>query len=280
MASIDILPQDETVCVFDPVTALSQLDQQAIIRPDNPPPGIAGFLFDIDEENEINLTSEITDHFIEDNTSIQDQIGIKPEQYTVRGLVAELVAVKPTPDSVAKLLNALPAQEQTAPQLTPGASQTASARISSTNAAIEAVTSNPSLYAYFSNTSAQPPNATRQSKAFLYFYEMWKGRQFCTVETPWGIFDNMQIQSLRVMQGDATKYQSSFTVTFKKIRIAESISTTAGVLAGRAVAQMAQVTQNGTVSKTPVPSGPPSALAQLAAKAGTQVALVAGFING
>ena len=61
--------------------------------------GIAGFQFDIFEEHKSELQAEITDHFVEDNSTRQDHIAIKPERFTLRGFVGELVETKSDPKS-------------------------------------------------------------------------------------------------------------------------------------------------------------------------------------
>lgn len=93
----DIIPSSRP-SIYDVIPSLSKLgDGRAIVRPDNPPVGIAGFIFDIDDETEMALRSEITDHWTEENVAIQDHIALLPEEITVRGLVAEVVAVQEEP---------------------------------------------------------------------------------------------------------------------------------------------------------------------------------------
>ena len=83
---------------FDLIQALSTLQDLALVRPNNPPEGISGFLFDIVGDESISLESDITDNFVENNMAIQDQIALRPEIVTVHGLVAELTnANQPKP---------------------------------------------------------------------------------------------------------------------------------------------------------------------------------------
>ena len=42
--------------------------------------GVDGFIFDIYGDETVNLTAEITDHTIEDNSQIQDHITLKPKK--------------------------------------------------------------------------------------------------------------------------------------------------------------------------------------------------------
>ena len=48
--------------------------------------GIGGLAFDIFEEHKVELQSDITDHYVEDNTAIQDQIANRPLKFTLRGI--------------------------------------------------------------------------------------------------------------------------------------------------------------------------------------------------
>lgn len=102
--SKNIIPSD-LGAPFDVVKALSELGQRAIVRPNNPPAGIGGYLFDIPGDEWVELQSYITDHFVEDNTAINDQWALAPEQITLNGMVAELASgvglgpdVPPPPD--------------------------------------------------------------------------------------------------------------------------------------------------------------------------------------
>lgn len=247
-----IIPSDISTSEFAPIdSVMNSTARQAIVRPDNPPPGIAGFLFDIPEDEAIRLQSAITDHYIEGNSAIADHIALAPEQFTVRGLVAEIVSLQPTSDEVERIANSLPVDENLAPELTPGAQQ----QIDEANAQAAAdeakVTDAKSLYGYFDARAPQPPQQTRQSKAFRFFFELWRGRQLVSIATPWGFLTDMAILSLAVEQGADTKFISAISITFKKIRIAQSVTVSAGQLAGRLFQQMAPVTQNGTAAQAP-----------------------------
>lgn len=332
---MNIIPSDTKESIFDAIKSLEILEQRAIIRPQNPPPGIAGFLFDIPEEDQIALRSDITDHFLEDNTSVVDQIALKPEEVSVRGLVAELVSAQPNATRQAPLgpRPPLPDNPQLAPLvrssasilfsrastlariLAPGSSQVAGiakALVMSPEGVSQQIAAdsliiaskiglgaeaskalalgrfvasatrsagqpnrrkpqgnkNPippftplvapalepqpdSLYGKYLATSSQMPNQTRQSNAYGYFYQLWKGRQLFTVETPWGAFTDMAIMSMTATQDDETRFRSTFAITFKKIRTSGSATVTVGQLAGRVLQQDTATTNNGAAATTP-----------------------------
>ena len=243
--------------------------RMAIIRPDNPPPGIAGYLFDIVDEDTVELESDITDHYIEDNTALQDQIALRPETITVRGTVAELVLYDPKFSPVERptiekkgqyeqqliqtgvnvLATRLPLVGALVPQLTSfwaKKQQTIDTNFLTTQ---QQVADSNSLYGLYNSKYPQlPKDQTNQSRIFGYFYQLWKGRQYFSVETPWGFFNSMAIQSLSIRQGSATRYASEITVTFKKLRFAQSVDLLQGQIAGRATFQRAVKTQNANVA--------------------------------
>lgn len=223
------------------------LDQQqyAIVRPDNPPPGIAGFLFDVVEDDSSDLESDITDYYIEDNTSIQDHIALRPETVTISGKTAELVRASVQNKPISRINNPLPLVPGMTPELTPEAEQNELAAQAETEQGQNAVTSTQSLWGYYNANSPQQPNQTKQSYIYGYFYQLWKGRQLCTVETPWGFFTNMAIQSISATQGAETRVVSSFSITFKKIRVATAIVINPMDRAGRAYPQASPVVSSG-----------------------------------
>ena len=63
-----------------------------------------GLAFDYTGEVKIESTSDITDHYMEDNTPTQDHIALAPRRVTLKGIVGELVA-GPRPTGVSGVLN-------------------------------------------------------------------------------------------------------------------------------------------------------------------------------
>lgn len=244
-----LIPTDEP-SVFDVLKSLTTLQKQAIVRPQNPPPGIAGFLFDIVGDESIELTSDITDHYAEDNDALNDQIANAPERVMTRGNVAEIASYVPPPQSVAPQTAALPPVPAFLPVLSPGGAERLSDAEATKISAALAVSSSPSLWSYFNDQSAQQPNQTKQARAFLYFYNLWKGRQLFTVETPYGFMANCAIQTFRAEQSEESKFESAFTLVFKKMRFVGTAVVTPGQLDGRAAFQSAPVTQNGNLGTT------------------------------
>ena len=246
---MNIVPTD-SASVFAALNTLVLNDATlAIVRPNNPPPGIAGFILDVVNDDGVELESDIPDHYVEENIPVQDHIALRTEVVTFSGEVAEVVRTVQTTERTTPQPNPLPNISALSPQLTPGALAQYNLRTTALANKKAAITSNNSLYGYYLSHLTQQPNATKQSKVFGYFYQLWQGRQRFSVETPWGIFTNMAILSLSAKQGAESKYVTEFSITFKKIRTVSSQSIQVGHLAGRSVFQQAGVTQNGTIGQ-------------------------------
>jgi hypothetical protein len=243
--------------------------QLAIVRPDNPPPGVAGFVFDIVDDDGVELESDITDHYTEENNAVQDNIALHPEVITLSANVAEVVKATVSAKKITPTSNPLPIIPELTPTLSPGAE---SAQVTTAENAANlnsSITTTQSLYGYYQSRLPQQPNQTKQQVAFGYIYQLWKGRQTFSVETPWGFFTNMAIQSVQARQGPNTRFVSDFDITFKKIRTARSVTIVSGLLAGRATSQQAPTTQNGTIGQvTPTASQSAQFYQQIRPKSG------------
>ncbi len=167
----------------------------------------------------------------------------------VNGDVAEVVKAVVTTKPVTAVTNPLPIIPELTPALTPGAEATQLQTVENAANTDSAITSTDSLYGYYAARLPQQPNQTKQQVAFGFLYQLWKGRQLFTVETPWGFFTNMAIESCTPHQGPDSRFVSNFDLTFKKIRTVRSVTIVPGLLAGRATYQQAPVTQNGTIGQ-------------------------------
>lgn len=365
--SKNVIPSDSP-SVFD---QLSTLDSAAIVRPNNPPAGIAGFLFSLDLDQLLRLASHVTDYPVEDNTTIADNISRMPETITLRGIIAELVSSPPKsspnpaqtpaplplfpglfpayPDSanltisaslgpvslnvpvnlggvtnkVTSALRALPTvggigpfsargvidavtteldgganlSQSVAgavngvinravnsalggsapspatlistvksavgnllgPALTPDVSQSITQSVHAALVTGASSTAGPAaadastLYGYYLNRSPIQPGETSQGVAAMFIYQAWLGRQIFSVETPWGIMKDCAIVDGSFEQAAETKGETNFSVTFKRIRKAKTLSINTGALAGRTAFQATSgdPTNNGASSQTP-----------------------------
>src|SRR5437660_1633968 len=61
----------------------------------SPSAQLPALLFHYEGENTAALESDITDHYVEDNTAIQDQIALRPVLITTQGFIGELNDIPP-----------------------------------------------------------------------------------------------------------------------------------------------------------------------------------------
>jgi len=236
----------------------------------NTEPQQPALLFNYEGEQSVTLTSDITDHFIEDNSAIQDQISLKPELITTHGFIGELNDVAPAGllalQTTANKLVAIGAYE---PQISETAALAYAAAFAAYQLASSLATSAVSAWSTVnggvngqqtvingSTTQSDINNQTNsvQNKQQIYFsqfYGYWKNRTLFTVQTPWAVFQDMAIQSLRAIQNAETNVITDFEITFKLMRFASTQVTLAPKLdssnyQGRGLYQSGGVQDNGT----------------------------------
>lgn len=247
-------------------------------QPLNPPnadgsPSLAAqptaLLFHYEGEQTALIESDITDHYVENNTAIQDQIALKPETITTRGFIGELNNVLPTAlQPLQTIANTLITIEGYTPQLS------ATALIAYTQALLiyeNAVSIAQSAVSAWSSllsndgaevvpgsgifTSGASLVQNKQQVMFQQFYGYWNRRILFNVQTPWAIFTNMAIKSLRAIQEAETRMITDFEITFKKIRTASTQTTSGGlfgsIFGGRSSSQSASPTDLGTSTGVP-----------------------------
>ena len=202
-----------------------------VVEPADPNDEI--FLFDTRGEEEVNLESDITDNWVEDNTVRQDHIGLKPMTITLRGYVGELTNKLDT--DLQSLKEQYKGISDKLPNLTLAASNPFLPKLSTqaqyiVNRAEEAYgiykKANKSIKRIDEKLKGIPTSdPTRQQEVFNKIRILWSDRSLSSVYTPYGIFDNMAIMSLNARQDEDSRYISEFSVTFKQIRIASKIQT-------------------------------------------------------
>jgi hypothetical protein len=179
---------------------------------------------DVITSDKIALKAQITDHYIEDNTAMQDHIAIEPAKYTLTGVVCELV-FQQTPQEqlirsfitrLASLGILTPAQDATALEYLAAYDILQSAIYSAAKSA-ESIA--PLLGV---NTFGQ---GSKQKTAFAFLERLFNGRATMTVSTPWNIYKSMAIESIDVTQDDTSRHQTVFDITFKEIRVTSTPST-------------------------------------------------------
>lgn len=221
-------------------------------------------LFHYEGEQTIRLESDITDHFVEDNTARQDQIALKPPLLTTKGFIGELNDVVPEALEPLKLIaDKLSTVVAFTPELTIAAQIAYAQAFLAYQVAATAIDAGVSAWSSIQraagfgqsgetvlNESTLIDLSTVQSKQAVYFQQFWgywNNRVLFTVQTPWGVFSDCAIKDITARQNADTNVISEFDVTFKLMRFA-STDNIAFAGQGRAVSQASPLVDLG-VSK-------------------------------
>lgn len=186
--------------------------------------GISGFLFDVPDQDSLNIDYDITDHFTESNSFLNDHKVKKPVMITLSGFIGETVFRAPegAEGAVQEISNRLEVVDAYLGDLTPGAVQTAQRAVQQVQSAVSAINQTldkvQNIVDFF---DGEGPEETAQQKAYKELKSLGD-EVLLTVQTPWEFFDNMTIQSISVTQNGETNEISDFSVTLKEIRIAET----------------------------------------------------------
>lgn len=224
--------------------------------------GIAGFVFDIAEDDSVELGSIITDHYIETGSPVQDHIALRPEKVTVRGLVGEykdIIANKKnslekTAEKLTVLTSYLPVVSQAAGAVFNGLENIKKSGDNVVDALGNLGNMGMDLFEAYRNINI-PQN--EQQKAFIFFEALRNAGAVFTVQTPFRYYTNMAIESIRCTQSSNTKDMSRFEITLKKIRYVDtkvvtlerkqSIEVQEGKTEERLTQQKQPITDNGRV---------------------------------
>lgn len=224
---------------------------KALIRGDDKVEGIDGLVFDIPESESLALKAQITDHFIEDNTALQDHIAISPISVTLTGKVAEVVMEKSVlmqyAQSVLTTLTSLQA-------IAPGLSQSAQQYLLK---AMQAKAVADAVVARYKNAASlfdDKATSSKQKRYYTKIKQMFDSRGRFTVQTPWVTLKDMAIESVNFEQDESTKDWSTVSVTLKQLQFAQT-KTTTGKLKGRIVAQKAPQVDKGKTNASFIKQG-------------------------
>lgn len=206
--------------------ARGYLDNQAntILRPKSAQ-GISGFLFDVQDTESITLSADITDHYTESGSFINDHRVIKPIIINLSGFIGELVyeGESGIAGALQSLNNRLEVVDAYLGDKTPGAVQEAQRAVQQAQQAVSTINQTidkvQNVVGLFEGISDAP---TAQEKAFSELEALFKSGEFVTVQTPWKYYENMTIQSVTFTQNGETKEITDISVTLKELRVSET----------------------------------------------------------
>lgn len=196
------------------------------------------FLFDYEGENSISLESDITDHFVEDNTALQDQIALKPTIVGVTGYIGELNNVLPPELQALKTIaDSLTLIQAYVPSITASALIAYNTAFQAYQVAASLTNSAVAAWEDLTKAPANDRTTSKQQVAYQRFFGYWQNRTLFTIQTPWAVFKDMAIMRLRAVQDEDTRVISSFEISFKELRFAQTQQGGNALFQGRATAQ-------------------------------------------
>lgn len=223
--------------------------------------GIEGFLFDYEGDDSMTLESDITDHFAEDNSSVQDHIALKPYRIVLRGFISELTL----PGTGQGFFGALTTLQSNIGSVsaylgkyTPQSLQKLQGQASKAVSQVQSYASTASQYLNQAKNLASlfglsSGAQTKQQKAFGFLASLRDQRQICNVLTPWCFLPGMAIETVVFSQPKDSKTRSDISVTMKQMRFVDvqSSQNTTATHGGRLGSQYQTKTNLGLTSGTP-----------------------------
>lgn len=220
--------------------------------------GIEGWYFSQRKNENIKLDSDITDYYIEDNTSRQDNISIKPVTFTLTGLVAEK-SMESTEGTLAEmsgfsnLTNSLGGVTSLLPPIPLNVLTNivvqAQARLQQFESQVLGALSGLNKLKNLITGEKEEKTPTAQETAFQFFYSAWQARTLFRVETPYSVFKNCAITNISFKQPENTVSYSELSISFKVMRFASTTQSEATVASrlGDTLSEATNVKQ-GTLS--------------------------------
>ena len=203
--------------------------------------------FHVIQSEQITLSTDITDHIVEDHTSVQDHITIKPLTFTMRGLISEKVYSDPRKSKwnqwIEQISNKLSPIKVLAPtvnsyfQSAINLYEAIESKIETIGKGISRLTDNNNGKSFFSKGYWSSQNSddnlgrwnrdTYLQKDIIDFLDYYRTQRLpVTVDTGWGsVYEPTSesafyITDVNVSQGD-TYQQSELSVTVKELRFTD-----------------------------------------------------------
>ena len=215
--------------------------------------GIAGFKFHVPEKEQIKMQSDVTDHYVDNGTPVQDHIAKKPITITLNGFQGDyFYSVNQIEDTLAKVIPTLALVKQFIPRLPDSTKQKLAQKYlqSSINKEIPVALQNNGteytlnsidLFKLFQDLyKLKSP----QTRAFFFLESLWNSNAIFTVETTWKRYNNMLITDITPVR-DNNADITEFSVSFKQINTTASLVQSLENATGRTRQQLAQIANKG-----------------------------------
>lgn len=211
------------------------------------------FIFDVKKEYKLNLSSDITDHYVEDNVAIQDHIGLKPIILEVVGSIGEVDLASRTTKNKSKNENKIASEigmnnekgnvfnsvdaylgrMGSLSSFTPNINNQALDIYNTAKFGYATVSKIINLdkqdkiksgFDYTEDYNEETIKITKQFSYIDWFKTQWWNRASFTIVTPYGVLTDMYILDLSASQPENTRYVTNLSIKFKQIRKAHIIS--------------------------------------------------------
>ncbi len=165
-------------------------------------------LFDIITVDEVEVTSEVTDHVVEDGSTRQEHIVQPPIKISLEGLCAEKTFQRYLPDKTSRLASAV-SKLKPISSLIPIVSSYAQTVVATSeyieNAYNKYKTGYQNLKAWLNGEKITSPYFNRQLSVYKILNQLRNSNTLVAVkDTPYGKFDNMLITSVNMKQEETT----------------------------------------------------------------------------
>ena len=219
-------------------------------------PDDLALIFSTIESHSLNIQSNITDYWLEDQTAVQESIGLQPLQMTLSGLIADIeynneslwtnnILGKINKISKEKLGFTLTDKLSVITSLLPQVDNY-------TQLAKDGIKQIENVYNNIKgkiNSFLGNKTKTNQQKQVEWIIKAWQSKIALKVTTPFGVFDSMYILSAPVVQ-ENTNTVSKISITLKQLRFAnetEQVISTSSPTIREAINDICQssVTDNG-----------------------------------
>lgn len=180
-----------------------------------------GFNLILTEQEAIDFKSNITDYVLENNTMVQSGNTRQPLIITLKGKIAELYETKEKSikyfDKIQQGLNKFTG-------ISSNLSITAQQYFNDVNNLINKVENIvdkvDNAFNFVDTLFNQDGEFKNQLKAFQFLKTLWETGELFSINTFYGVFDNMLIQDLSFIQNES-EYTSEISITLKQITFAK-----------------------------------------------------------
>lgn len=233
--------------------------------------GIAGFKFHLPKREQVKMQSEITDHFTDENSPVQDHIARKPITITMNGLQGEyFYSVNKIEDALALITPTMALVKEFMPKLSDAAmaAKTLKTKVTAqmaldgkvANAMGEKYGLGGKLKSVWNQLKTVPNDVnavdlfqlmqdlyklkSAQTRAFLFFAALWESEALFTVETTWKRYNNMAITDVTPIR-DENADITDFTVSFKQLNFTKTLTRNLENYTGRTRQELSEIVNKG-----------------------------------